>query len=81
MTDPNDSHAKPSADKAEPEFVAWASEHQREERLHDAQLAQITEHHDPDGEEDAIAQQEAWARRHEHEKRLHDSAIADMLNG
>jgi len=67
-----------AAGQADPEFVAWAAQHQRQNRLHKAELAQITEHPDPDGEGDAIAQQGAWARRQEHEKRLHDSAIAQM---
>jgi hypothetical protein len=66
---------------ADPEFIAWAAEHRKKERLHEAELAQITEHHDPDGEGDAIGQQMAWARRQEHEKRLHESAIADLQNG
>ena len=74
MTTP--SHRDPSP--ADPEFVAWAAEHQRENRLHEAELAQITEHPDPDGEGDAIGEQEAWARRHDHEKRLHESAIEQM---
>ncbi len=66
------------SEPADPEFVAWAAQHQRENRRHEAELAQITEHPDPDGESDAIAQQEAWARRQTHEKHLHDSAIAQM---
>ena len=70
----------PSAagEPAAPEFVAWATEHQREQRLHAAELAQITEHPDPDANHNAIGQQQAWARRQEHEKRLHESAIAQM---
>ncbi len=74
MSDPSAT----SPDPAAPEFVAWATEHQREQRLHEAELAQITEHPDPDANQDAIGQQQAWARRQEHEKRLHDSAIAQM---
>jgi hypothetical protein len=73
-----ESTGQDSSAPAEPEFVAWATEHQREKRLHEAELAQITEHADPDGEGDAIGEQEAWARRQDHEKRLHDSAIAQM---
>lgn len=67
-----------SSGRAEPEFVAWAAEHEREERLHEAELAQITEHHDPDGEKTAIHEQEAWARRRDHEEHLHESAIEQM---
>jgi hypothetical protein len=63
---------------AEREFVAWAEEHEHEKRRHEADLAQITEHHDPDGEDSAIHQQEAWARRRDHEQHLHDSAIEQM---
>lgn len=63
---------------AEPEFVAWASEHERQRRRHDAELAQITTHPDADAAADAIGQQQAWARRHAHERQLHDSAIAQM---
>jgi len=74
MSDPSPSAHDPAA----PEFVAWAAEHQREQRLHEAELAQITEHPDPDASHDVIGQQQAWARRQEHEKRLHDSAIAQM---
>ncbi|MEB3331236.1 MAG: hypothetical protein VKI83_01910 [Synechococcaceae cyanobacterium] len=67
-----------SGTPADPEFVAWAADHQRQKRRHEAELAQITEHPDPHGNEEAIAEQEAWARRQEHEKRLHNSAIAQM---
>lgn len=63
---------------ADPEFVAWASEHQRQRRRHDADLAQITTHPDPDAGADAIGQQQAWARRHAQERQLHESAIAQM---
>lgn len=82
MSDPSDGQqAESPAAKdqaAAPEFVAWAADHERQQRLHDAGLAQITEHPDPASAQDAIGQQEAWARRQEHEKRLHDSAIAQM---
>lgn len=74
MSDPSATNPDPAA----PEFVAWAAEHQREQRLHEAELAQITEHPDPDANHNAIGQQQAWARRQEHEKRLHESAIAQM---
>ncbi|MEB3198996.1 MAG: hypothetical protein VKK62_00540 [Synechococcaceae cyanobacterium] len=63
---------------AAPEFVAWAEEHQRANRRHEAELAQITTHPDHAAERDAIGQQQAWARRHDHERHLHDSAIAQM---
>jgi hypothetical protein len=82
MSDPSDAQRAespaPDAQAAAPEFVAWATDHERQQRLHDAGLAQITEHPDPAADKDAIGQQEAWARRQEHEKRLHDSAIAQM---
>lgn len=67
-----------AADLADPEFVAWAAEHKREQRLHEAELAQITTHPDTSAEQDAIGQQQAWARRHAHERHLHDSAIAQI---
>ncbi len=70
--------ANPSESAAAPEFVAWALQHQRANRLHQAELAQITEHPDPGADRDAIAQQRAWARRHDHERQLHDSAIHQM---
>jgi hypothetical protein len=63
---------------AAPEFVAWAQEHQRANRLHQAELAQITEHPDTSANRDAIAQQRAWAKRHDHERQLHDVAIQQM---
>ncbi|MCS5690518.1 hypothetical protein NZK33_00780 [Cyanobium sp. FGCU-6] len=79
MSDPSlPAPASATPEPAAHEFVAWAAEHQREQRLHAAELAQITEHPDPDPTHDAIGQQQAWARRQEHEKRLHDSAIAQM---
>lgn len=82
MTQPDtgatDSSLADQGRAADPEFVAWASEHQRDKRRHGAELAQITEHPDPHTSEDAIGQQEAWARRHGQEQRLHDSAIAQM---
>lgn len=68
----------PQTQQAGPEFVAWAAEHQREQRLHEAELAQITTHPDASADQDAIGQQQAWARRHAHERHLHDSAIAQM---
>ena len=53
-------HSSSSGAAAAPEFVAWAQEHQRANRLHQAELAQITEHQDPGAQHDAIAQQQAW---------------------
>lgn len=70
--------ASASGSAAAPEFVAWAHQHQRANRLHGAELAQITEHQDPGAERDAIGQQQAWARRHDHERQLHTSAIQQM---
>ena len=67
-----------SAPAAAPEFVAWAHQHQRANRLHGAELAQITEHQDPGADGDAIGQQKAWARRHDHERQLQRSAIQQM---
>ena len=63
---------------ADPEFVAWASGHERERRRHEADLAQITTHPDAHADADAIGQQMAWKKRQDHEKHLHDSAIAQM---
>jgi hypothetical protein len=60
------------------EFLTWADDHQRARRLHGAELAQITEHHDANPGGDAVHQLQAWAVRHAHEKALHDSAIAQM---
>lgn len=68
---------RPAAGAA-PEFVAWAEEHEHDKRLHEATLAQITEHHDPDGEQTAIHEQEAWARRRDKEHHLHDSAMEQL---
>jgi hypothetical protein len=77
-TDTTMTSAKRSESSAAPEFVAWAQQHQRANRLHQAELAQITEHPDPTADRDAIAQQQAWARRHDHERQLHYSAIQQM---
>ena len=63
------------------EFTAWAAAHQRENRLHNATLAQITRHHDPNPAGDATHQLQAWAVRQAHLKHLHDSAIAQMRPG
>ncbi len=61
-----------------PEFLAWASGHQRDRRRHNADLAQITEHPDPHSREDALGQQQAWARRRTRAQHLHASALAQM---
>ncbi|MEB3265014.1 MAG: hypothetical protein VKN13_00185 [Cyanobacteriota bacterium] len=61
-----------------PEFLAWAHDHQRQRRRHDAELAQITEHPDPHSQDDAMAQQQAWVRRRNHARQLHDSALAQL---
>jgi hypothetical protein len=63
---------------ADPEFVAWATEHERERRRHEAELAQITTHPDAHADADAIGQQRAWKKRQDHERHLHDSAIAQI---
>lgn len=77
-TDTDMTAQTPSDSSAAPEFLAWAEEHQRSNRRHQAELAQITTHPDTSAERDAIGQQQAWARRHDHERHLHDSAIAQM---
>ncbi|MFM7314981.1 MAG: hypothetical protein ACKO0M_17790 [Cyanobium sp.] len=63
---------------ADPEFIAWASEHERERRRHEADLAQITTHPDAHADGDALGQQRAWKKRQEQARHLHDSAIAQM---
>ena len=60
------------------EFLAWASAHQRERRLHAAGLAQITQHHDLNPSGDAVHQQQAWALRQAQARHLHDSAMAQL---
>lgn len=60
------------------EFLAWARAHQRDQRRHAAELAQITRHHDPGPEASAVHQLQAWALRQAHQQHLHDSAIAAL---
>lgn len=60
------------------EFLAWARQHQRDLRRHDASLAQITRHHDANPMGDAVHELQAWAVREAHRKHLHDSAIAAL---
>ncbi|MEX1316831.1 MAG: hypothetical protein AB1Z22_06840 [Synechococcaceae cyanobacterium] len=60
------------------EFLAWARDHQRDRRRHGAELAQITRHHDPGPEANAVHQLQAWAARQAHQRHLHDSAIAAL---
>lgn len=60
------------------EFLAWARHHQRDRRRHEARLAQITRHHDPNPRGDAVHELQAWAIRQAHLKHLHDSAIAQI---
>jgi hypothetical protein len=60
------------------EYLAWARDHQRQRRRHAAQLAQITRHHDPSPEADAVHELQAWAVREAHLRHLHDSAIAQL---
>ena len=62
----------------EPVHQAWAQQHEQERRLHDAQLAQITRHHDINPGGDAVQQQQAWARRQARQKHLRDSAMAQL---
>jgi len=60
------------------EFLAWAATHQREQRLHGAELAQITRHRELNPSGNAVHQLQAWAVRQAHEKHLYDSAIAQL---
>jgi len=60
------------------EFLSWAETHQRQRRRHDAELAQITRHHDLNPAGDAVHQLQAWAVRQAQAKHLHDSAIAQL---
>ena len=69
-----------ASDGAGKEFVAWAKQHEHEKRVHEAQLAQITEHPDIGLEQDAKEEQQAWAHRRDHEQHLHDSAIDQITN-
>ena len=63
---------------ADPEFQTWSLLHARENRLHGAELAQITKHHDPNPAGDALHQLQAWARRQARAKQLQASAIAHL---
>jgi len=63
---------------ADPEFQTWSLLHARDNRLHGAELAQITQHHDPNPAGDALHQLQAWARRQAREKQLQASAIAHL---
>ncbi|MBM5826781.1 MAG: hypothetical protein FJ050_01795 [Cyanobacteria bacterium M_surface_7_m2_040] len=67
--------------RPDPEFQAWAQQHAHDRRLHEAQLAQITHHHDPNPGGDAVHQLQAWAQRQAREKHLHTSAIAQLRHG
>jgi len=60
------------------EFLAWATTHQREQRRHGAELAQITRHRELNPSGNAVHQLQAWAMRQAHEKHLRDSAIAQL---
>lgn len=64
--------------RVDPELLSWAREHQRSNRRHGAELAQITRHPDPGEARNALAQQRAWATRQAHERHLHDSAMAQL---
>jgi hypothetical protein len=57
---------------ADPEFQTWSLLHARDNRLHGAELAQITKHHDPNPAGDALHQLQARA------KQLQASAIAHL---
>ena len=63
---------------ADPEFQTWSLLHARDNRLHGAELAQITKHHDPNPAGDALHQLQAWARRQAREKQMQASAIAHL---
>jgi len=80
VSEPNTASTTPAGTDphADPEFLAWATEHGRERRRHEADLAQITTHPDAHADADAIGQQRAWKKRQDHERHLHDSAIAQM---
>jgi hypothetical protein len=60
------------------EFLAWADSHQRQRRLHGAEMAQITRHPELAPERDAIGQQRVWALRHGRERRLAESSMAQL---
>ncbi len=62
----------------DPEFQTWSRQHAHANRLHAAELAQITHHHDLNPAGDVVHQMEAWARRQARAKRLHDSAMAQL---
>ena len=66
------------ASTVDQEFLSWARDRQRRQRLHGAELAQITRHPDPSEGRSALAQQQAWAVRRSHERHLHDSAMAQL---
>lgn len=62
----------------ERDHTTWADLHQRDNRRHDAALAQITQHHDLNPAGDAVRQLQAWAVRQAQQRHLHDSAIAQI---
>ncbi|MFY8149505.1 MAG: hypothetical protein ACOVNL_09870 [Prochlorococcaceae cyanobacterium] len=61
-----------------PEFLAWAESHQRQERRHGAELAQISRHPQGTEQRSALEEEEIRVQEHEHERRLHDSALAQL---
>ena len=63
---------------ADAEFVAWSDHHSKEERIHQASVAQIEDHPDLNDGASALAQQRVWSRRHARERRLHDSALSQL---
>lgn len=67
--------------RPEPEFQTWALQHQHDRLLHQAQLAQITRHHDLNPAGDAVRQLQAWALRQARDRHLHACAIAQLRHG
>ena len=62
----------------DPEFQTWSLLHARANRLHGAELAQITQHHDPNPAGDALHQLLAWAHRQARQRQLQASSIAHL---
>ncbi len=67
-----------AATGAAPEFLAWAEAHQRQERRHEAELAQVSRHPQGTDQRSALEEETTWEQEHEHQQRLHDSAIAQL---
>jgi hypothetical protein len=60
------------------EVLGLGRPHKREQRLHSAELAQITRHRELNPSGNAVHQLQAWAVRQAHEKHIHDSAMAQL---